>query len=378
MRKNTVKQIVAVIAPVASPGREMLAGLLAALVNEPNCRMKILDDPRQLTPTLIERLSRKLPTGFVLSLEPDAKALDALARHQCPAVFVNVRDTERPRQDVRYIWNDNAAIGHMAAQHLLRQEFRSFAFVGRRHEDWSEGRKLGFRAMVRKSYPYSEIDLPVPLDDAARRQLGEWLLGLPRPVAVFTACGMLAQGVLDAAKAVRCPVPAQIAVIGVDDDRRNLSTVIPDHRRMGHAAGETVLALLNHRPCPRDPINIEPRRLIIRASTKIRRPRYDLAREIRAYIHLHFADPLGIADIADFFAVSRSTLDHRFRESTGRSVREAIEEERLRAVRRLLKSGSATLREIAAQCGFSSACRLSHLFIQRFGIAPVTWRKLQS
>jgi len=378
MKKNEPKRIVALVTPESSTGREMLAGVLSAIGDEPNCQMTILDEPRKLTPAAVERLVRDRPTGFILSLDPGIKTLDALMRHNAPAVFVNVRDVKDERTNVRYVWNDNSAIGRMAAQHLLRQGFKNFAFAGIRDADWSQGRRHGFRAALPKSAPFAETVYSTTPNAAERAALAEWLSALAKPVAVFASCDFLAQDVVAAARAVRCTVPAHVAVIGVDDDSHNITTVMPGYRTMGLAAGKTLLTLLHGRRCPTDPVDVEPRRIIVRASTKVRKPHSDLVKDVQSHIRLHFAEDLDVGGLADYFGVSRSTLEHRLRDATDKSVREAIEDERLRAVCKLLKSGKLTLPEIAARCGFSSATRLSHLFRQRFNAAPVAWGKSQS
>lgn len=72
---------------------------------------------------------------------------------------------------------------------------------------------------------------------------------------------------------------------------------------------------------------------------------------------------------------SRNLADLRYKAAEGMTIHAAIEKTRLDEVSRLLRTTRRPLKAIAAQCGFSSACRLSHLFRERFGVSPRDWRK---
>ncbi|MBQ9740238.1 MAG: helix-turn-helix transcriptional regulator, partial [Kiritimatiellae bacterium] len=81
------------------------------------------------------------------------------------------------------------------------------------------------------------------------------------------------------------------------------------------------------------------------------------------------------SDILAFkLGISRRLLDQRFRQITGRSVRDSIEALRLDNVKRLLRGSVLTHREIAAASGFSSAVYLETVFVKRFGMTMSAYR----
>ena len=94
----------------------------------------------------------------------------------------------------------------------------------------------------------------------------------------------------------------------------------------------------------------------------------------REFIVERACSGIGVDDVVARVGVSRSTLEHRFREVTGQSVRQTIEGVQLAKAMQRLSSGRGTLGEIAKACGFSSANRLSHVFSQRFGKPPRAFR----
>jgi transcriptional regulator GlxA family with amidase domain len=78
--------------------------------------------------------------------------------------------------------------------------------------------------------------------------------------------------------------------------------------------------------------------------------------------------------LASELRISRRLLDKRFRQITGRSVRDSIECVRLGNVKRLLRGSVLTHREIAAACGFSSSAYLETVFVKRFGMTMSAYR----
>ena len=78
--------------------------------------------------------------------------------------------------------------------------------------------------------------------------------------------------------------------------------------------------------------------------------------------------------LASELGISRRLLDQRFRQITGRSVRDSVEALRLDNVKRLLKGSVLTHQEIAASSGFSSAVYLETVFVKRFGMTMSSYR----
>lgn len=379
MKKERPLRVVALVTPISMTGRDMLSGMLDALETETNCELKLFQESHSLTAEIIERLCRDARTGFLISLPPTGEAFSSLARLRQPIVYVNVRDPESGNANVRYVWNDNAAIGRMAALHLSERKTENFAFAGVADEDWSKGRENGFKAALPPSATFERKEFPLRITNRdERNRLRDWLLALPKPVAVFAACDYLAHAIETVCRDTAIAIPSQIALIGVDDDHHQISTVMPNYREMGRVATRTLLTMMHGKRCPVDPIEIEPTHAILRPSTKLKRTSAQLASRVLEHIAAHFAEDIGVTDVAVALGVSRSSLEHRFREATKASVREAIESARLKAVRELLRSGRHPLREIAVRCGFSSAAHLAHRFRRRFGLSPVAWSRMHA
>ena len=84
---------------------------------------------------------------------------------------------------------------------------------------------------------------------------------------------------------------------------------------------------------------------------------------------------LRVADIARTIGLSRRATEIRFRNATGRTVREEIEHVRLERLRVQLVETDLKIGEIARRCGFVCETHLERIFRQRFGITMRDYRR---
>lgn len=104
------------------------------------------------------------------------------------------------------------------------------------------------------------------------------------------------------------------------------------------------------------------------------------ARMVRAvlqaehYFAEHHTEAINVEQLARDLGVAYSHFRREFKEQTGFSPWNYVVQLRLSRARRLLASSDATLDDIAARLGFSSAFHLSTAFKQAYGLPPKRWR----
>ncbi|MFC6646196.1 helix-turn-helix domain-containing protein [Granulicella cerasi] len=79
---------------------------------------------------------------------------------------------------------------------------------------------------------------------------------------------------------------------------------------------------------------------------------------------------LRLAEVAAELQMSESHFAHEFRASTGQTPYQYVLEQRLERAKRLLKMGGMSVKEIAAEVGFSSDTNFVRAFRKRMGITP--------
>ena len=110
--------------------------------------------------------------------------------------------------------------------------------------------------------------------------------------------------------------------------------------------------------------------------------RFQLAMQIRiqqmqTFISSHFAEQIGLSDIAASANISRSEANRCFNSYIGISPMEALLRHRLRVAQKLLLETGLPLREISCMCGFNSESYFSRCFRRMYDCSPGSFRSLR-
>ena len=88
------------------------------------------------------------------------------------------------------------------------------------------------------------------------------------------------------------------------------------------------------------------------------------------YIKNNLTEDLSLKNIAKAMSVSHIHFHNTFKTAVGKTVREYVEEQRLKKAVDLLVTTDLTLTEIAFECGFSSQSYFSYVFKRRMNKTP--------
>lgn len=98
---------------------------------------------------------------------------------------------------------------------------------------------------------------------------------------------------------------------------------------------------------------------------------------ILTYINEHYADELSLDDISAAVNLSKFHMCRIFKDITGATIAEYLNNVRLTKIHSLLVNTNESLGVIAAQTGFSSSVNLARVFKKAYGVSPSEFRKLQ-
>ena len=324
------------------------------------------------TPHLRETLRQWNPLGCIVERGSAHGRAPLRLFRKIPTVFVDQGDGAAC--DGWNILHDSSATARMAFAELRRLSPRHFAFVrDARNLAWSREREQTFLKLTAKR-PASVLD-----DNA---HLAERLAELPRPCGVLAANDAVARHVVNAAMLAEIRLPNDLQIVGINNDvflcentTPTLTSVQPDFERSGYLAMETLRRAVEHPRLRPRTLGYGPLATIRRASTRLL-PRLD-ARVTQALdiIASDFANPELTADtLVARIGCSRRLLDLRFREITGRSIRESIREARLDNAKRLLRDPTRDILEIPALCGCASATTFMRFFKAKTGRTMTEFR----
>ena len=99
-----------------------------------------------------------------------------------------------------------------------------------------------------------------------------------------------------------------------------------------------------------------------------------IIQEILTYINNHYTQPIRIENLSRSFGVSVSWLSHEFVRFTNRSVYDYVLYRRVMLARQQML-GSASLNDIAYQCGFNDYSNFLRSFTKTVGKSPSQYRK---
>ena len=366
-------------------GRDILAGILAFTDAAHRWKYRIFQFPGTSSESEMLTAVRE-SDGFILAWWT-APIYEAVVTSGKPVVYTSRRLDPHIKGPSALVRNDNAAIGRTGAEHLVSLgNFASYAFVHAKPDQrYSQPRESGFNAVLRtrRIRPAKPFSSPCAEgSDGDLAALAGWLAALPKPAAVMTACDWRALHILSAAERARLRVPDQLAIVGVDNDELlvehstpPLTSVQPGHFEIGFTAARELSRLLSaRRKASVRMTDVPPKRVVVRESTRLLPPATALVERAKKFIAERAVSGIGVKDVVAHLGCSRNLADLRYKDSEGMTIHAAIEAAQLEAVKRLLRTTNRPVVAIAAQCGFRSANRLSHLFKLRFGQTIRDWR----
>ncbi len=101
----------------------------------------------------------------------------------------------------------------------------------------------------------------------------------------------------------------------------------------------------------------------------------EMIEKVIKYIKANLASDLSLNTVAEYASFSPIHFHNCFKRSTGKTLREFVEEQRLQKAINLLISTDMTLSEIAYECGFSSQSYFSSVFKQKMKTTPRKYAK---
>ena len=300
-----------------------------------------------------------------------------------PIIVQNYRDRNKA---VSNLTGDYFNTGVMAAKFFLNRGYRNFAFYGFKGAIWSRERADGYSHEIEKQ----GYKLAILENDNKDREewsynhtvLGNWLQSLPKPVALFACDDHFALQISETCNVYNINVPDDIAILGVDNDDLlcnisdpPLSSIVLDVENGGYNAGK-----LLHQLIPKEitePFNIVVNPLIIerRKSTEKYAVSDKNIRTILNYIEKNYANHLSVEELVKQVPLSRRVLEKKFKEETGESLYQYIQNYRIDQFTRFLITTDYSLFEAALQSGFENYKNVSRIFRKYKALSPAEYRK---
>jgi LacI family transcriptional regulator len=272
---------------------------------------------------------------------------------------------------------DHAAIGRMAAEHLLSKGLKDIGFVDLEKSDHAHPhavqRIAGMRAAVEaagRRFFVADMENLLKLARKLKRPFG--LMGHNDYVAERTMQLLIAAGYR---------VPADVAIIGADNDELfhgvapvPLTSIDDNGEYVGYHAAEVLDMLMRGEVPPPSPIMIAPAHVVERESTDIIAITNKPTAKAVAWLRENFREPVSLDEASKQAGMCRRRLEDCFKLHIGHSM--AKEQLRLRiaeACRRLDDPGTK-VSVISSELGFVNFSHFSRCFRLATGQTPSEYR----
>lgn len=291
--------------------------------------------------------------------------------------------------DVPRVMVDHEAIGRLAAEHLLQCGFHRFAYYGLKSIWYGKLRGRGFRKRIAKdNRPCSVLEVPSSVGGRRawydwKEPLEAWIKTLEPPVGLMAAHDLRARMVLEVCGQLGLRVPEDVAIIGVNNDELvcefcepPISSVSRSGEEVGYEAAALLDRLMTGNQPPDGDLLIPPDGVVQRGSTDVVGAEYPFIATAVQFIRENISRPFCIQSLVELVPVSRRWLEHRFRQSTGKTLHEYICEARVERAKELLSGPQRLpLYAVAETCGFTETRHFRIVFERIAGVTPAAYRR---
>jgi LacI family transcriptional regulator len=362
--------------------RNLLSGIVSYIRTNESWSVYLPEQHRGATPPTW--LKNWKGDGLIVRIETEAIAR-VVRKLKMPIVDVSAA---RHVAGIPWVETDDGAIAELAYEHFHERGFEHFAFCGEPEFNWSNWREETFLKMTTASgrdgsvFHSKSRHKPSFSLSRERTRLANWILSLPRPVAVFACYDIKAQQILDVCREHSIKVPEELALLGVDNDELlcdlctpPLSSVIPAAHKTGREAARLLDLMMNGEKVDGLAHLIEPIGIATRQSTDVLAiDDPEIAAAMR-FIRDHSCAGINVHDVLAQLPLSRRVFEKRFHEIVGRTPHQEITRRRVERIRRLLIETDLTLSQIARRTGFQNEEYMSVTFRRAMKVPPGKFRR---
>ncbi len=330
--------------------------------------------------------------GIVISVgmgnaEGPAQVAEWIARGGVPVVSI-ATDVLHPR--IPSVYFDPVSIARLAAEHLIECGCRRFLHVGFAKSMGSKYRADAFEAVLGKHgfaldrYDFSskvEETEDNPQANADTRALAPLLTKKPHPVGVLALGDPFARALWGVCDGLALDVPGQVAIVSVNNlpiafaHRPTITSIHYPGEEVGYRATQLLVRLIEGGRRPRKPLTVRARKLLPRESTTGVADVDDDMIQALEMIRQQACHGLHTQDISNALAVSRRSLEMKFRTRLGRSVLHETNRVRLATAQRLLQVTELPVHRIATMVGFAEPSGLIGFFKKHTSLTPSEYRR---
>jgi len=280
---------------------------------------------------------------------------------------------------------DDGAVGAMAARCFLSRGIRSCGFVGFANHGYSRRRRDAFVAHMHEAgvtVDAWEQDFVADTVPVVEAELAEFVTRLPKPCGIFACSDLRAWSIVLACRHAGLSIPADVALLGVDNDQRlmrlmrsDLSSIDTGPFFIGWEAARAMHHWIDSARRPRQRTLIPPIQVVERASTRGRSSNNPTVKRFIDWAHAEGVRGAPVSEAATAVGCSRRNLEALCARHLGLSPHQYVMRLRMELALEKLAYSTASIGEIAESLGFDRQSDLTRLFQRLLGRPPNSLRR---
>lgn len=278
---------------------------------------------------------------------------------------------------------DEFMVGRLAAEHLLEQDHRNFAYFRYSDNIHALRRRDGFRETLRMAgHECVELEKISEHGNGAGEWFRKQLAWLPKPLGLFAEDDLLAARVIETAAEAGWHVPGDLAVVGCGNidlvcefGAVPITSIACPIEEQAYRAAGMLDNMLSGKKVPITQLLFPPTGLIARESTNSVAARLELVKRALACMANQMHDPsLDARAVADHCGVSLRVLYREFEKDLRSTPMVCLLRMRLRAAKDMLTQGDRKIEDVAEACGFGSLRTFQRAFQRIESQSPLRWK----
>lgn len=351
---------------------EFLAGIRRRM--ESPHQLQVID--RRFTrKTLKKLLNCWHPIGCIVDAAQGFNELAPESFGDTPVVY---RDrTPFTHGDYLDVTQDYVENGKEAARLLMHPETADYAYVGfSSRTNWSVQRGKGFAFVVKlngKRLHRFEFERT---SKGKSKELTRWLASIPKPFAIFAANDATAKEVLESCQQASIAVPDEATLLGIDNKidicenvTPRISSISTDFEKSGWICADLLYTKLSNPALKSKLVHYPTLGVIHRDSTFLCNNSESRIMPALKLIRSRACDGITVEDVSCALERPRRTVEHWFRQATGKTIKETITGVRMERAKTLLGCKGLSAKDLAKACGYSSDAAFRIAFKAWYGIS---------
>jgi LacI family transcriptional regulator len=302
---------------------------------------------------------------------------------------VNVSQICVPGARIQQVTSNQAQIGALAAETLIKTGAKHFAYHGPpAREFYTDEVSRAFVETVKRA----GFATPVLFDpDRSLRSdnnphdmlqpLAQWLTDLPKPAAVLAWNFLGGQRVCEAACYAGIDVPRELSVLSADYDQLigdicdpPLTCVDQSPRQVGYLAAAELDRLMGGGDVE-SPRLVNPGGVVWKQSVLTGHISDELVSQAIDYIRANLTRDVTVDELCEHLGSSRRKIELHFRRAIGHGPVTHLQRLRLSEACRLLAETNLLVKQIVLKSGFRNAEQLQRLLKSETGMTPQQYRE---